>query len=262
MAERRRPSVGDRRLTGPVRLQKFLARAGVASRRKSEEIIAAGRVRVDGRIVSEVGSTVDPDQQRVEVDGREVHLSPARWIALHKPPAFLCTRADPAGRPTIYDLLSESDAELFHVGRLDYLSEGLLLLTNEGGVAHRLLHPSHELIRRYLVGVLGPVDPALPTRLLAGVRLEDGPARATRAAWSGALAGREPVLSLSLAEGRNREIRRMLAAMDVKIRWLRRIAFGPIALGALPRGEVRELEAAEVHALRSEADRKLDARAT
>lgn len=236
-----------------MRLQKFLARAGVASRRKSEAIIAAGRVRVDGRVVSELGSSVDPDVQRVEVDGREVRLSPPRWVALHKPPAFLCTRSDPQGRATVYDLLPESDAELFHVGRLDYLSEGLLLLTNEGEVAHALLHPSHEIVRRYRVGIVGPAPPDVPARLVAGVPLEDGPAHAVEAAWATDPAQTAPELAIGLTEGRNREIRRMLAALELNIRWLRREAFGPVALGDLPRGAMRELAPHEIEALRRRA---------
>lgn len=233
-----------------MRLQKFLARAGVASRRKSEAIIVAGRVRVDGEVVTELGSTVDPGAQRVEVDGREVRLSPPRWIALHKPPAFLCTRSDPEGRATVYDLLPESDAQLFHVGRLDYLSEGLLLLTNEGDVAHALLHPSHEIVRRYRVGVLDPVPVDLPARLVAGVPLDDGRAHAVEAAWATDPGERKPELAIALTEGRNREVRRMLAALDVRIRWLRRVAFGPLTLGDLPRGAMRELASDEVEALR------------
>jgi len=236
-----------------VRLQKFLARAGVASRRKSEEIIAQGRVRVDGEVVSEPGSSVDPASQRVEVDGRPVRLSPPRWIALHKPPAFLCTRSDPGGRATVYDLLPESDEELFHVGRLDYLSEGLLLLTNEGDVAHALLHPSHGIVRRYEVGLVGPVSADLPARLLTGVPLEDGLARAAETSWMSDPSAGAPELALALTEGRNREIRRMLAALDVRIRRLRRVAFGPIALGDLPRGALRPLDAREIAALREVA---------
>jgi len=236
-----------------VRLQKFLSRAGVASRRRSEEIIAAGRVRVDGEVVAELGSSVDPETQRVEVDGRVVRLSPPRWIALHKPPAFLCTRSDPEGRATVYDLLPGSDADLFHVGRLDYLSEGLLLLTNEGDVAHALLHPSHEIVRRYRVGIVGPAAGDVPARLVAGIPLEDGPAHAVEAAWATDPGGTSPELAVALTEGRNREIRRMLAALDLKIRWLRRVAFGPISLGDLPRGASRELAPEEIEALRRRA---------
>lgn len=241
-----------------MRLQKFLSRAGVASRRKSEEIIAAGRVQVDGEVVRELGSRVEPYAQRVEVDGREVRLSPPRWVALHKPPAFLCTRSDPRGRATVYDLVPESDAELFHVGRLDYLSEGLLLLTNEGDVANALLHPSHEIVRRYRVGIVGPAAADVPARLVAGVRLDDGPAHAVEAAWASDPAESAPELTIALTEGRNREIRRMLAALDLKIRWLRRVAFGPIALGDLPRGALRALTEEEVGALRRRASEDLE----
>lgn len=233
-----------------MRLQKFLARAGVASRRKSEELIVQRRVRVDGVVVSELGSSVDPARQRVEVDGREVTIGPPRWVLLNKPPGVLCTRSDPRGRPTVYGLLPEADEELFHVGRLDFMSEGLLLLTNEGDLAHELLHPSREVRRRYEVALAGPVDPALPARLVEGVRLEDGPARALDARWIGDPGGGVPELTLTLTEGRNREIRRMLGALDVNIRRLRRVAFGPIELGDLPVGEARALTPGEMSELR------------
>lgn len=238
--------MGDR-----VRLQKFLARAGVASRRASEELIRDGRVRVDGATVTEMGVKVDPDRVRVTVDGEVVERQPARWIALHKPPRYLCTRDDPEGRPTVYDLLPEGPLQdLFHVGRLDFLSEGLLLLSNEGDVAHRLLHPSSGTPRRYEVELVD-APPELAERLLAGVELEDGPASADAA---GLLpAGPEepgPTLLLTLREGRNREIRRMLDALDVDVRRLRRLAFGPVELDGLAPGEWRELAAEEIESLR------------
>lgn len=234
-----------------MRLQKYLARAGIASRRASEEIILEGRVRVDGEVVTELGTKVDPERSRVEVDGRAVEPSPPLWIVLHKPPGVLCSRGDPRGRPTIYELLPEGPPqELFHVGRLDFLSEGLLLLTNEGGVANRILHPSREVPRRYEVSVLEPVPRDLAERLLSGVELEDGPAAASAAATlPGESPGRRRLL-VTLEEGRNREIRRMLAELDVKIESLRRVAFGPIELGDLPSGEHRRLTPEEVERLR------------
>lgn len=234
-----------------MRLQRYLARAGVASRRASEEIIREGRVRVDGEVVTELGTKVDPDRARVEVDGRAVELSPPLWIALHKPPGVLCSRGDPRGRPTVYGLLPEGPSrELFHVGRLDFMSEGLLLLTNEGKVANRILHPSREVPRRYEVTVLEPLPRDLAERLLSGVELQDGPAAATAAALlPGDSPGRRRLL-MTLAEGRNREIRRMLKTLDVKIESLRRTAFGPIELGDLPPGEHRRLSPDEVERLR------------
>lgn len=236
----------------PVRLQKLLARAGVASRRASEELIREGRVTVDGETVTELGTSVVPDRVRVAVDGRTVERQPARWIALHKPPRYLCTRDDPQGRPTVYDLLPDGPLQdLFHVGRLDFLSEGLLLLSNEGDVAHRVLHPSGGTPRRYEVElVAAPRD--LAERMLAGVELEDGPAAADAASLLPA--GPEspgPTLLLTLREGRNREIRRMLDALDVNVRRLRRVAFGPVELDGLEPGGWRELSEEEVESLRA-----------
>lgn len=239
---------------GPMRLQKFLSRAGVASRRASEDLIRQGRVRVDGRVVTEMGSRVDPERSVVTVDGGRVEPSAPRWVALHKEPGYLCTRSDPAGRPTVYDVLPDEMEELFHVGRLDYLSEGLLLLTNQGDLAHRLLHPSTEVQKRYEVGLVDPAPPGLARRLLAGVELGDGPASADAASLLPAGAGEEgPVLLVTLHEGRNREIRRMLDALGARIRYLRRTAFGPIELGDLPPGAWRELASDEVAALERRA---------
>ena len=237
----------------PVRLQKLLARAGVASRRASEELIRAGRVEVDGETVTELGTKVVPDRVEVAVDGEVVERRPARWVALHKPPRCLCTRDDPRGRRTVYDLLPDGPLQdLFHVGRLDYMSEGLLLLSNEGDVAHGVLHPSAEVARRYEVELVAGVPRHLAERLLAGVGLEDGPAAADAAALLPA--GPEeagPTLLLTLREGRNREIRRMLEALDVDVRRLRRLAFGPVELGELEAGGWRDLSEDEVHSLRA-----------
>lgn len=235
----------------PVRLQKFLARAGVASRRASEEIIREGRVRVDGEVVTEMGTRVDPEQSVVEVDGERVRRRPARWVALHKPPATLCTRDDPRDRRTVYDLLPEGPLhDLFHVGRLDYMSEGLLLLTNEGDLAHRLLHPSSGTEKRYEVRLLPPVPEGLARRLLDGVELSDGPAAADAAAVLPDPDGDGAVALLTLHEGRNREIRRMMDALDVDVRSLKRLSVGPVELGDLSPGEWRELDPGEIEALR------------
>ncbi len=233
------------------RLQKFLARAGVASRRASEELIADGRVAVDGETVDTLGAKVDPDASVVTVDGRPVERRPARWVALHKPPGSLCTRDDPEGRPTVYDLLPEELHDLFHVGRLDFLSEGLILLTNEGDVAHRLLHPSSGTEKRYEVGLVAPAPDRLAERLLEGVELEDGPAAADAAALLPGAGTEGPRLLLTLHEGRNREIRRMLDALGARIRYLRRLSFGPVELGRLEEGSWRELADAEVSELRA-----------
>ena len=237
-----------------MRLNKFLSRAGVASRRAADRMIGEGRVRVDGTVVRELGVRVDPDGSLVEVDGRRVRLAPATWILLHKPPRVVCTRRDPRGRPTVYDLLAPEHRGLFHVGRLDVMSEGVLLFTNEGDTARDLLHPSREVTRRYRVMLREPVPDDLVARLEAGVELDDGPARPEQVRLGRTRAGR-PVLRLTLREGRNREIRRMLRALGVGIRRLRRVGFGPVELGRLPPGRWRTLEAGEVEALRTQSER-------
>lgn len=238
-----------------MRLQRFLARAGVASRRASERLIAEGRVRVDGSTVLEQGLQVDPERSVVEVDGRRVRIGARRWILLHKPPRFICTRSDPQGRPTVYELLPGEAADLFHVGRLDFLSEGLLLFTNEGDVAQALLHPSRGTLRRYVVTVGEPVPEDLEERLVSGVELEDGVARAESARLTGGPRRDTRRLEITLREGRKREIRRMLAAVGVRIRRLQRTEFGPLRLGDLPSGGWRELTPDEIEALRELSER-------
>ena len=234
-----------------MRLHKFLSRAGVASRRASERLIAEGRVSVDGAVISEQGTRVDPAASLVEVDGERVTIASPEWILLHKPPMVVSTRSDPQGRQTVYDLLPPEHQGLFHVGRLDVMSEGVLLFTNQGDVARDLLHPSHGTERRYEVLVEPPIPPDLRGRLESGVELEDGPARAENVTTRRTPDGTRLVLELTLREGRNREIRRMLRAVDVHIRRLRRVSFGPIELGKLPAGAWRSLSVEEVEALKT-----------
>ncbi len=209
-----------------------------------------GRVHVNGHPVTTLGTRVDPDRDAVEVDGRRVSIQATRWIILHKPAGALTTRADPRGRRTVYDLLPPEHAALRYVGRLDLDTEGLLLLTNDGELAHRLLHPSSAIEREYRAEVRGlPSDDTLRA-LTRGVELDDGPARALRAR----VLEEQPeggVLALVLAEGRKREVRRMLEAVGYPLRWLRRVRFGPVRLGELPRGAWRDLAPAEVEALRN-----------
>lgn len=234
---------------GKMRLQKFLSRAGVASRRASEGLIEAGRVRVNGAVVTQLGARVDAAADVVEVDGRRVEESAPVWIALHKPAGYVCTRRDRHGRRTIYDLVPAEHRALFHVGRLDLESEGLVLLTNQGGVANRLLHPRYEVDRVYEVEAKGRATQTTVRRLLAGVELDDGPARAhdarvleARASWSR--------LRLTMREGRKREVRRMLEALDHPVRRLVRLRLGPVELGDLAPGAWRLLDDAERAELR------------
>jgi 23S rRNA pseudouridine2605 synthase len=231
-----------------VRLQKFLSNAGVASRRKAEELIREGRVTVNGSAVTELGTRVDPEHDRVAVDERAIQPAKSVWIAVHKPAGYLTSRGDPHGRPTIYDLLPVAHRGLFYVGRLDYETEGLVLLTNNGDLAHRLQHPRYHVPRVYELVVYDDLPPAAIERLLQGVQLEDGPAHFLDVRVLKRSA-RETSLRVTLAEGRKREVRRMLAALGYTVRRLQRIRYGPITLGSLAAGKWRSLTAEEIRAL-------------
>lgn len=218
-------------------------------------MIRDGRVRVNDEVVREMGVKVRPGD-KVVVDGREVSPDAPMWVMLHKPPGYVTTRDDPRGRPTVYDLLPARFESLFHVGRLDLDSEGLLLLTNEGDVAHRLMHPSGGVDRVYRVDVEGMLTRAERSRLLDGVELEDGPARAYEVevigeAASGPGSGPGARVRVVMREGRKREVRRLFDAVGHPVRRLVRERLGPVTLGGLPAGEWRELTAAEVAALRA-----------
>lgn len=234
-----------------VRINKFLASTGSWSRRGSEQLIEEGRVRIDGEVVRAFAVQVDPDRNVVEVDGERVEPSPRVWIALHKPPGVICTRSDPRGRPTVYQHLRPEHEELFHVGRLDMMSEGLLLLTNDGDAAQALLHPSNEVPRRYEVVTHGTLPDDLAARLERGVRLDDGLARAERVRVRAGSGANQHVVEMTLREGRNREIRRMMKALEVQLDALRRVSFGPIELGRLKEGSWRRLSPREVRSLRA-----------
>lgn len=231
-----------------VRLQKLLSRAGRASRREAERLIAEGRVRVNGRVIVELGTRVVPGRDRVELDGEPVSVPVVAWIALHKPAGVLTTRRDPHGGRTVYDVLPAEMSSLKYVGRLDRDAEGLLLLTNDGEAAHRLQHPSSEVEREYRVEVAGRVEPAALKQLRQGVDLDDGPARARRAELVEAGPVRS-TLDLVLTEGRKREVRRMLSAVGHPVLRLRRTRFGPVRLGDLAPGAWRLLDDAEREAL-------------
>jgi 23S rRNA pseudouridine2605 synthase len=235
-------------VTEGVRLQKYLSRAGRASRREAEELMRSGRVRVNGRVVTEMGARVIPGADLVELDGERVSVPDVIWVAFHKPPGVLTTRRDPHGGKTIYDVLPAELGELRYVGRLDRDAEGLLLLTNDGEAAHRLQHPSHEVEREYRAKVAGSVPAQVLARLVAGVELDDGPAAALRAEVLEA----GPVystVSLVLAEGRKREVRRMMSAVGHPVIRLRRTRFGSVRLGDLAPGAWRRLDAAEIEGL-------------
>jgi 23S rRNA pseudouridine2605 synthase len=238
----------------PVRLQKYLSRAGVASRREGETLIAEGRVSVDGVVVTEPGTKVVPGAQVVFVDGEPVGLRSLFWIAINKPAGYLTTRKDDRGRPTVYSLLVAGHEGLFHVGRLDRQTEGLLLFTNDGETAHRLMHPSYRIPRCYRVVVEGDAGPAEARRLEEGVALEDGVARAENVlVVPPRRRGRATTseIQLTLREGRKREVRRMMEVLDLPVKRIVRTSFGPVELGSMEPGRWRDLAAEEILALRA-----------
>jgi 23S rRNA pseudouridine2605 synthase len=232
-----------------VRLQKVLAAAGVGSRRHSEELIAAGRVRVDGAVVREQGRRVDPETAVIEVDGeRIVTRAGLVHLALNKPRGVLSAMSDDRGRPTVADLLTEFGGGLFHVGRLDADSEGLLLVTNDGELAHRLTHPSYSVPKTYLVEVSGPLRREVPRALRVGVELDDGPARADSVRVVDNANGRV-MLEIVVHEGRKRIVRRMLVSVGYPVHRLVRTRLGAVSLGTLRAGRARHLTRHEIGAL-------------
>jgi 23S rRNA pseudouridine2605 synthase len=232
-----------------VRLQKVLAAAGVGSRRKCEDLIAEGRVTIDGVVVTEMGRRVDPQTAVVHVDGARINVrDDLSYLAVNKPRGMLSTMSDPHGRSTVADLVADRPERLFHVGRLDADSEGLLLLTNDGELAHRLMHPSYGVQKTYLAQVAAPIDPDLGRILLHGIELDDGPVRVDSYRVV-QVSGDRAQLEVRLHEGRNHIVRRMLAAAGYPVERLVRTAIGPVTLAGLRPGEVRELTAAELSEL-------------
>ena len=232
-----------------VRLQKVLAGAGLGSRRACEKLIAQGRVEVDGVVVRELGVRVDPDRAVVHVDGMRVQLdSSLVTIALNKPLGVVSTMHDPQGRPSLEELVANRPERLFHVGRLDADSEGLLLLTNDGELAHRLAHPSFEVPKTYLVNVTGRVRGSHRQALLTGVELEDGPARLDDYRIVDQTP-RAALVEVRLHEGRNRIVRRMFDEVGLPVERLVRTRFGPVTLGDLRPGRTRVLGRTELGTL-------------
>ncbi len=232
-----------------VRLQKVLAHAGVSSRRAAERLIVEGRVSVNGAIVSELGTKVDPVHDAIKVDGKRVGAAPSgrTYLALHKPRGVVTTLSDPEGRKTVKDFLRGVKARVYPVGRLDYHSEGLLLLTDDGALARDLMHPSRGVEKTYLAKVKGQPDAEVLHRLSRGIPLDGrrtGPAR-VRVVRRGDNAW----IEITIGEGRNRQVRRMFQAVGHPVQRLRRLAYGGVGLGRLPVGHLRSLSEAEVAAL-------------
>jgi 23S rRNA pseudouridine2605 synthase len=231
-----------------IRLARFLARAGVASRRGAADLVSCGRVAVNGAAPRGPGDPVDPERDVVTLDGRPLALSPTVWIALHKPPGFVTSRCGTPRYPSIFTLLAAAPPALVTVGRLDVFSEGVLLCTTDGEAANRLMHPKWQVPRTYLVQVTGRLDRAAKAALAHGVPFE-GEVPVRPSSWRFRATSRGGELELVLHEGRSRVVRRVAAALGLGVRRLVRIAYGPVALGALPPGESRRLGAREVAAV-------------
>ncbi|MBF0213780.1 MAG: rRNA pseudouridine synthase [Magnetococcales bacterium] len=230
-----------------MRLQKWLAEAGLCSRREGERWIEAGRVSVNGEVVRQQGVQVGPDAV-VTVDGQPVTLTKSTLrvvVALHKPVGVICSRHDPEGRPSVYPLVEGSGVRLVSVGRLDYNSEGLLLFTNDGELANKLTHPRHEVPRIYRVRVHGRVGESLLERLRAGVMLDDGPTGPLEVTVE-RVVGANSWVNITLKEGRNRIIRRIFSTVDMEVARLIRISYGGIELADIPAGAWRYLTRSEV----------------
>ena len=234
----------------PVRLQKFLSDAGVASRRHAEELIQEGRVLVNDEIVDELPAFVDPRKDRVIVDGRVVHIQRHRYFIMNKPRGVVCTNRDPAGRMRAVDLLPPMAERLFVVGRLDAESTGLLLMTNDGELAEEILHPRYGISKVYRVKVQGRVSADLPALMARGVYLSDGKATAAHVEITHS-GNAESVLNVMLREGRNRQVRRMLARLGHRVKALKRLRIGSLDVRGLPEGSCRSLSPAEVDELRA-----------
>ena len=231
---------------GLVRLQKYLAQSGVASRRRCEELMLEGLVEVDGEVVTRLGTKIDPATAVVRVEGKRLPpISDHVYLALNKPRGVVSTMSDPEGRRTLSDLVADRPERLFHVGRLDTDTTGLLLLTNDGDFAHRMAHPSYEVDKTYVAEVEGEVWPNVLKRLRAGVELDDGPVTVSAVRVVERGTGKS-IVELVIHEGRNRIVRRLLDHVGHPVRRLTRTAIGPVRLGALPSGAVRDLTTDEL----------------
>ncbi|APC38327.1 MFS transporter [Nocardiopsis dassonvillei] len=232
-----------------MRLQKALAAAGVASRRASEEMIAAGRVSVDGQVVRRFGARVDPESSEIRVDGMRVVTAPDKlYFALNKPRGVVSTMWDPEGRPTLADYTGQTEERIFHVGRLDTETEGLILLTNDGELANRLTHPRYKVVKTYIAKVPGPVPHRVVREVQKGVELEDGPVEVD----SFRVVDNEPpkaLVEIRLHEGRKHIVRRLMEAVGHPVADLARTQVGPIDLNALKLGTMRALTSREVSEL-------------
>jgi 23S rRNA pseudouridine2605 synthase len=231
---------------GLIRLQKLLALAGIASRRRSEELMLDGEVEVNGEVVTRLGTKVDPSADVIRVSGRRLPpISEKVYLALNKPRGVVSTMSDPEGRRTLQDLVDDRPERLFHVGRLDTDTSGLIILTNDGDFAHRLAHPSYEVDKTYVAEVTGQLFPRVVKELLEGVTLEDGPVTVSKARIVESSPAKS-IVELVIHEGRNRIVRRLLDQVGHPVTRLTRTRIGPVVLGRLGSGELRDLTTDEL----------------
>jgi len=232
---------------GQIRLNKIIADAGIASRRAADQLILEGRVSVDGQVVLELGNKFDPEISDIKVDGESLNVNKSKtYLAFHKPAGVISTMSDPEGRSNLGDYFKDRKDRLYHVGRLDKDSEGLILLTNDGELAHRATHPSYGLEKRYLVEIEGEFNKQLSDQLLQGVRLEDGLARAVKVVHARVVSKNHHWVEITIHEGRYHIIRRLIESLGLKVMRLIRLEFGPIALGEMKPGRHRVLNSQEM----------------
>jgi pseudouridine synthase len=245
-----------------VRLQRFLAQAGVASRRKAEELIVAGRVKVNGRVVSELGSKVDPVRDEVTVGGRKLVKQQPVYLVLNKPKGYVTTLSDPEGRPTVMELVGKVEERVYPVGRLDFNTEGVLLLTNDGDLAHALMHPSSEVKKTYMVKLRGEAGMDMVQALRDGVTLDDGSrtAPAEVSLVGPTEGGHNTWLEITIHEGKNRQIHRMAESLNLQVAKLQRVRYAGLDAEGIRPGRWRSLRREEVDSLRRLAGMKPTAR--
>ena len=237
MAKKKKIESDKKSVAVPQRLQRVLASAGIGSRRECEQLITEGRVEVEGQIVIELGTKVDPDSQKIRVDGQRLKMPRLQYFMLNKPPGVVSTAQDPAGRVRVVDLIKTKE-RVYNVGRLDKSSEGLILVTNDGDLANKLTHPRYGVEKRYLIHVVGKPSRETMEQMKRGIYLAEAKVRVSNVKVKKSLKD-STWLEIVLDEGRNREIRRILARLGHKVTRLRRVAIGPLNLGELPLGAHR-----------------------
>jgi 23S rRNA pseudouridine2605 synthase len=236
------------------RLQKILADAGIASRRKCEELISSGRVQVNGTVINQLGAKANPLKDKILVDGRLIQLEKKIYVMFNKPKGVITSAEDPVGRKVVTDFLIGIKERIYPIGRLDYDTEGLLLLTNDGEFAHLLTHPKHHVPRTYLATVKGIPHGSLLDKLRSGVKLEDGMTSPAEVEYADIDEQKnQTIVQITIYEGRNRQVRRMFEHISFPVMRLKRIQFGPLYLTGISRGKYRHLTPKEIEGLRQEA---------